>query len=113
MNGARSLGLAALLFAPEVLAQTPMGSRPEVTGRKGMVTSNHPLASTAGFRLLLQGGNAFDDAVATAAATSVVDPFNSSLGGNGFATVYVAKSREVRGRSGRGSEVPGRRSTRS
>jgi gamma-glutamyltranspeptidase/glutathione hydrolase len=60
-----------------------------------MVTSNT-------FRLrrrvpiLLQGGNAFDAAVPTAAATSVVDPFNSSLGGNGFATVYVAKSREVR-----------------
>ncbi|MGH9335372.1 MAG: gamma-glutamyltransferase, partial [Vicinamibacteria bacterium] len=30
------------------------------------------------------------------AATSVVDPSNSSLGGNGFATIYVAESREVR-----------------
>ncbi len=78
------LGVAALL------------SGPEVTGRKGMVTSNHPLASAAGFRILLQGGNAFDAAIATAAATSVVDPANSSLGGNGFATVYVAKSREVK-----------------
>jgi gamma-glutamyltranspeptidase/glutathione hydrolase len=32
----------------------------------------------------------------TAAATSVVDPYNSSLGGNGFATIYVAASREVK-----------------
>lgn len=96
MKGVRRIGFAALLCASDLLAQTVISSRPEVTGRRGMVTSNHPLASAAGLRILLQGGNAFDAAVATAAATSVVDPFNSSLGGNGFATVYVAKSREVR-----------------
>ena len=83
MSWATYLGIAALFLGPEV------------TGRRGMVTSNHPLASAAGFRILL-GGNAFDAAVATAAATSVVDPSDSSLGGNGFATIYVAKSREVK-----------------
>ncbi|MBN8526729.1 MAG: gamma-glutamyltransferase, partial [Planctomycetes bacterium] len=31
-----------------------------------------------------------------ALATSVVDPKNSSMGGQGFATVYVAKERAVR-----------------
>lgn len=70
--------------------------RPLVTGRRGVVTSLHPLSSMAGMRILMKGGNAFDAAVATAAATTVVDPKNSTIGGQGFATVYVAKARQVR-----------------
>ena len=70
--------------------------RPPVTGRVGVVTSLHPLSSMVGMRLLLAGGNAFDAAVAAAFATSVVDPKNSTMGGQGFATVYVAKERAVR-----------------
>lgn len=71
-------------------------ARPQVTGRLGVVTSLHPLSSMAGMRLLLAGGNAFDAAIAAAIATTVVDPKDSTIGGQGFATVYVAKERAVR-----------------
>ncbi len=71
-------------------------ARPLVTGRHGIVTSLHPLASMAGMKILLQGGNAFDAAVATAMAVAVVDPKNSTIGGQGFATVYVAGDKRVR-----------------
>src|SRR5579872_1289111 len=70
--------------------------RPLITGRQAMVTSLEPLASMAGMRILQQGGNAFDAAVATAVALTVLDPRMSSIGGHGFATIYVAKSGEVR-----------------
>jgi gamma-glutamyltranspeptidase/glutathione hydrolase len=71
-------------------------ARPPVTGRRGVVTSLHPLSSMAGLRILMQGGNAFDAAVAAAVATTVVDPKNSTIGGQGFATVYDARARRVR-----------------
>ncbi len=84
-------GLAELVKdAPRIV------ERPLITGRQAMVTSLEPLASLAGMRVLQQGGNAFDAAVATAVAVTVVDPRMSSIGGNGFATVYVSKTREVR-----------------
>ena len=84
-------GLAELLkHAPRIV------ERPLITGRQAMVTSLEPLASMAGMRVLQQGGNAFDAAVATAVAVTVLDPRMSSIGGNGFATIYVAKTHEVR-----------------
>jgi len=76
--------LCVLFFSSTLSAQ--LVERPLVTGRTAMVTSLDPLASTAGMRILMEGGNAFDAAVAAAAAIGVVDPRMSSIGGHGFAT---------------------------
>lgn len=69
--------------------------RPAVPGVHGLVTSAHPLASMAGTRILMAGGNAFDAAVAVAAVLNVVEPQSSSLAGNGFATVFEKKTGQV------------------
>ncbi len=86
---------AAPAGSPAVFNEDSL-ARPLVTGRRGMVTSLNPLSSMAGLGILMKGGNAFDAAVATAIASTVVDPKNSTIGGQGFATIYVAKEKRVR-----------------
>lgn len=69
--------------------------RPVVMGRRGMVASAHSLASGAGLRILQQGGDAVDAAVATAATLNVVEPYMSGIAGCGYMLVYRAKERTL------------------
>lgn len=91
---------AAITLAPVTVraqdAPERFVERPLIGARHGVVTSLHPLASMSGMRILAKGGNAFDAAVATGVASNVVDPKNGTIGGNGFATIYVAREGRVR-----------------
>ena len=66
-------------------------TRSEVMARNGIVATSQPLAAQAGLRILMQGGNAVDAAVATAAALNIVEPMNIGMAGDLFAIVYSAK----------------------
>ncbi len=65
-------------------------TKPAATGRKGMVVSQVRAAAEAGVAILDAGGNAIDAAVGTALALSTTEPWNSGLGGIGFALVHRA-----------------------
>ena len=64
--------------------------RATVYGQRGVVATSQPLAGEAGIEVLRDGGNAFDAAVATAAALNVVEPTSTGLGGDVFALYKTA-----------------------
>ena len=65
-------------------------SKPSAKGRRGIVVSQVQSAAEAGVCMLNAGGNAIDAAVATALSLAAVEPWNSGLGGVGFALVHRA-----------------------
>ena len=83
------LGLVAPASAQQALLDYSSIHHP-VEDEKGMVVSQNELASRVGARVLAQGGNAVDAAVATALALAVTLPRAGNLGGGGFMMVYLA-----------------------
>ena len=64
-------------------------------GQKGMVSTSHPLASETGIKILKQGGNAIDAAVAIAFVLGVVEQYSSGIGGGSLVMIRLADSSEV------------------
>jgi len=91
---------AVALFGQQQAAEAPASSRafytrPAVAGINGIVTSGHPIASSAGLQMLLKGGNAFDAAVAVGAMAALGEPEMNGIGGNGFMTIFDRKTGKV------------------
>jgi gamma-glutamyltranspeptidase/glutathione hydrolase len=71
-------------FAVAFLFFTTAFAASDVKPTKAAIASAHKLATAAGFEALAEGGNAFDAAVAVAAALSVLEPQSSGIGGGGL-----------------------------
>ncbi|MFM2069191.1 MAG: hypothetical protein RLZZ584_4100, partial [Pseudomonadota bacterium] len=59
--------------------QTPYTSQRLPVFARNIVSTSHPLAAQAGLRILGQGGNAVDAAVAAAAVMTIVEPCSNGL----------------------------------
>ena len=75
---------------PPHVTQNWHQTKPSASGRRGIVVSQSNDAAHAGLAVLEAGGNAVDAAVAVALALPAVEPWNSGLGGIGFAVVHRA-----------------------
>ena len=58
---------------------------------RNVVSTSHPLAAQAGLRMIQQGGNAVDGAIAAAAMMTIVEPCSNGLGSDAFCILWDGK----------------------
>ncbi|HEV7572216.1 MAG TPA: gamma-glutamyltransferase [Thermoanaerobaculia bacterium] len=85
--GARLVTTAAALI---VAANLTAGS--QVTATHAAIATSSPAATQIGLRVMRDGGNAIDAAVAVSFALAVLEPKSTGLGGGGFLTYFDAET---------------------
>jgi gamma-glutamyltranspeptidase/glutathione hydrolase len=81
--------------------QFPYPSQKMPVLARNTVATSQPLAAQAGLRMLQQGGNAADAAIATAIALTVVEPVMNGIGGDAFALLWDGQKLHGLNASGR------------
>jgi gamma-glutamyltranspeptidase / glutathione hydrolase len=72
---------------------------------RNVVSTSHPLGAQAGLRMLYQGGNAVDAAIAAAAAMTIVEPVSNGLGSDAFGLIWDGKELHGINASGRAPQA--------
>ena len=72
---------------------------------RNVVATSHPQAAQAGLRMLQNGGNAVDAAIATAAAMTILEPVSNGLGSDAFCLVWDGQSLHGLNASGRAPQA--------
>src|SRR5277367_2137723 len=72
-------------------------ARSMIVTKYGIVASSQFLASQSGAKILEQGGNAIDAAIAANSVLGVTEPYVNGMGGDLFAIYYEAKTGKLYG----------------
>src|SRR6185312_15627244 len=90
-----TVAIALLVILTSLPLPLRAASPPAQEAEHGMVVSAQHLATDAGVRILRQGGNAIDAAVAVGYVEAVTNPCCGNIGGGGFLTAHLADGRNV------------------
>jgi len=99
--------IANTVVAQDRVTGESFATRSEVIAQHGMVATSHPLATQIGLDILKNGGNAIDAAIAANAALGLMEPTGSGIGGDLFAIVWDAKTKQLYGLNASGRSPKG------